>query len=77
MFWALEARISLFYYTELLELNQEKIREHPWRNWENIFRRILKLKQHPWKNWENNFRRILKLKHFEILETLGVHFLKF
>ena len=23
MFWALEARISSFYYTELLELNQE------------------------------------------------------
>ena len=44
MFWVREARISSFYYTELLQLNQEKIREHPWKNWENIFRRILKLK---------------------------------
>ena len=41
MFLVLEARISSFYWTELLELNQEKIREHPWSFWENIFRRIL------------------------------------
>ena len=43
-FWALEARISSFYVTELLEVNQEKIREHLWEKWENIFRRILELK---------------------------------
>ena len=44
MNWALEARISSIYQTELLELNQEKIREHPWKKWENIFRRNLKLR---------------------------------
>ena len=43
-FWALEARISSFYQTELLELNQEKIREHPWKKWEKKFRRNLELK---------------------------------
>ena len=40
-FLVLEARISSFYLVELLELNQEKIREHPWKKWKNIFRRIL------------------------------------
>ena len=37
----MEARISSFYLVELLELNQEKIREHPWKKWKNIFRRIM------------------------------------
>ena len=41
MNWALEARISSFYLVELPELNQEKIREHPWKKWKNIFRRIM------------------------------------
>ena len=59
MFWALEARISSLYLSELFHLNQQKTREHPWEKWENIF-------------W-----RILKRKNFEVLETLGVHFLSF
>ena len=41
MNWALEARISSFYYTRILELNQEKIREHPWKKWETFFEEIL------------------------------------
>ena len=44
MFLVLEARISSFYLVELLELNQEKIREHPWKKWEKKFRRNLELK---------------------------------
>ena len=48
MFLVREARISSFYLVELLELNREKFREHPWKTWEIIFRRDLKL-----KNFEN------------------------
>ena len=44
MFWGLEARISSFYYTRILQLNQEKIRKHPWKKWENICWGTLKLK---------------------------------
>ena len=44
MFLVLEARISSFYFVELLELNQDQIREHPWKKWEIMFRRNLKLK---------------------------------
>ena len=44
MFLALGARISSFYLTELLELNQEKLREHPWEKWENMFCENRKLK---------------------------------
>ena len=43
MFLVREARISSFYLVELLELNQEKIREDPWKKWQKKFRRNLEL----------------------------------
>ena len=59
VFLVLEPRISSFYYTKLLQINQGKIREHPG---ENIIYGNM---------------RIEIFENFEILETLGVHFLNF